>query len=336
MKKTYQLISIAGLGIITMLLLAVIFAKYYRFDDSPLADIGNKTENSHPQNTESVENDAIVDSTEVVAGTESEDSTEVAGSTEMQEGTEIADSTEVENNTEVVNDTNDTTDSETVTDSQPQGDRPLGAPTYPANETPATINAMFVPSDITYFDDALFIGDSRTVGIREYGSLNNASYFVLEGLSIHNLWKKEVSVDGLGKVGLETLFNNKDYGKIYIMLGFNELGYDKDYSAKKYKEALDKIHQMEPNTIIYICSNLHLTERQAELDERFSSANMEIYNQKIRAFADQQTFFYLDVNEKFNDAYYNLDKNYSSDNVHLYAKYYKEWSDWFIENTVPR
>lgn len=31
----------------------------------------------------------------------------------------------------------------------------------------------------SYFNDALFIGDSRTVGISEYGDLNNATFFAI-------------------------------------------------------------------------------------------------------------------------------------------------------------
>ena len=45
------------------------------------------------------------------------------------------------------------------------------------------IQLEFVESDASYFDDALFIGDSRMVGIRDYGTLNNASYLCSVGLS---------------------------------------------------------------------------------------------------------------------------------------------------------
>ena len=62
---------------------------------------------------------------------------------------------------------------------------------------------------------------------------------------------------------------------IYIMLGYNELGYDHDYSAKRYKEALDRIQEFEPEAIIYICSNLHVTEELSSKDELF---NNEIIN----------------------------------------------------------
>lgn len=37
--------------------------------------------------------------------------------------------------------------------------------------TPEPTPLQFTTVDASYFDDALFIGDSRTVGIAEYGSL---------------------------------------------------------------------------------------------------------------------------------------------------------------------
>ena len=48
---------------------------------------------------------------------------------------------------------------------------------------PAQTGVQFVESGREYFDDALFIGDSRTEGIRDYGTLKNAQYFCHRGLS---------------------------------------------------------------------------------------------------------------------------------------------------------
>ena len=194
----------------------------------------------------------------------------------------------------------------------------------------------FVKSDISYFEDALFIGDSRGVGIKEYGTLDGMDYFVLEGMSIHNLWKKEIAVGELGEILLEDLLNTQVFGKIYIMLGYNELGYDQTYSATRYKETLDRIHELHPEAIIYICSNLHVTEELSSSDERFNNENINSYNEKLEAFADQQTFFYIDVNVPFDDATGSLPADYTSDKVHLYAKYYKQWCEWFCENTIRK
>jgi hypothetical protein len=68
---------------------------------------------------------------------------------------------------------------------QPVEDAPSEEPTYSFTDVPAD-----------YFDDALFIGDSRTVGISEYGGLDNADFFADIGMSVYTVFTKIVSVEG--------------------------------------------------------------------------------------------------------------------------------------------
>ena len=40
----------------------------------------------------------------------------------------------------------------------------------------------------------LFIGDSRTVGLMEYGKIKNAEFFADTGMSVYNIYKKRITV----------------------------------------------------------------------------------------------------------------------------------------------
>ena len=92
-------------------------------------------------------------------------------------------------------------------------------------ETSSSENITTQPNSDISMDDALFIGDSRTVGLMEYAGIDGADYFCTVGMSVYNIHKKPVSVPNVGKVTLTELLNSKKYGKIYIMLGINEVGY---------------------------------------------------------------------------------------------------------------
>ena len=184
-----------------------------------------------------------------------------------------------------------------------------------------------------YFNDALFIGDSRTVGIMEYGNLNNATFFANNGLSVYNVREKVVSSPKIGKLTLEELLTNKKFSKIYIMLGINELGYNLNQNTKKYLELIEYIMKKQPDSIIYIEANLHVTNKKSSTDKVFNNKNIDLFNNSIKKLADNKKIFYIDINEKFNDGKGNLAAEYTSDQVHIYAKYYKEWSDWIIKNT---
>ena len=75
--------------------------------------------------------------------------------------------------------------------------------------------------DVSWFDDALFIGDSRTVGLHEYGNLGNAEVLADSGMSVYKLFKKEFSWSSGEKGTLEELLSKRQFGKIYLMLGIN-------------------------------------------------------------------------------------------------------------------
>ena len=184
-----------------------------------------------------------------------------------------------------------------------------------------------------YFNDALFIGDSRTVGIMDYGNLNNATFFANDGLSVYNVREKVVSSPKIGKLTLDELLTNKKFAKIYVMLGINELGYNLNQTVKKYSNLIEYISQKQPNSIIYIEANLHVTSKKSNSDNIFNNKNIDAFNNSIKKLADSKKIFYIDINEKFNDGKGNLAAEYTSDQVHIYAKYYKEWSDWIIKNT---
>lgn len=185
-----------------------------------------------------------------------------------------------------------------------------------------------------YFDDALFIGDSRTVGISEYGDLNNATFFANTGMSVYNVFEKNVSVPQVGKLKLEQLLTYKNFGKIYIMLGINELGYNQEKTLKKYKDLLKFVQEKQSNAIIYIEANLHVAAERSNKDKTINNININKINNEISKLADNEKIFFIDVNEKFDDENGNLSSNYTQDNVHIYAKYYKEWSDWLSQNAV--
>lgn len=185
-----------------------------------------------------------------------------------------------------------------------------------------------------YFDDALFIGDSRTVGISEYGDLNNATFFANTGMSVYNVFEKNISVPQVGKLKLEQLLTYKKFGKIYIMLGINELGYNQEKTLKKYKDLLKFVQEKQSNAIIYIEANLHVAAERSNKDKTINNININKINNEISKLADNEKIFFIDVNEKFDDENGNLSSNYTQDNVHIYAKYYKEWSDWLSQNAV--
>ena len=183
-------------------------------------------------------------------------------------------------------------------------------------------------------DDALFIGDSRTVGLCEYGEIPGADFFADVGMNVFNIYKKTVSVPTVGKVTLTQLLTNKKYGKIYIMLGINEIGYPFDSLIAKYKELLDFVSEKQPGAEIFIQANLHVTKARSDKDKVINNPAINKLNEKLKTFADGKHIYYLDANTLFDDANGNLSADKTVDSAHPYGKYYMQWGKWIINQTA--
>lgn len=185
-----------------------------------------------------------------------------------------------------------------------------------------------------YFDDALFIGDSRTVGLMEYGNLENADFFADSGMSVYGLAWKKIAVSGKGKMTFDEILAEKQYGKIYLMLGMNELGYRFDTTKERYRETVEKILAAQEDAVIYLCANMHVTAEQSQKDEIYNNDNVNMINELIAGLADGERTFYLDVNELFDDENGNLDEKYTSDAFHVLGIYYVDWVDWLCTKAI--
>ncbi|MGM9662493.1 MAG: GDSL-type esterase/lipase family protein [Oscillospiraceae bacterium] len=220
------------------------------------------------------------------------------------------------------------------TEADPPEDGAAGADKTETQGKPIeTETAVTLPADVS-MDDALFIGDSRTVGLQEYAGIEGADFFANVGMSVYNIHKKPVSVPSVGKVTLRELLEHKKYGKIYIMLGINEVGYRLDSTVDKYRELLEFIRQREPEAKLLIQANLHVTKSRSDRDEVVNNAAIDRLNAALAKLADGRHIFYLDANALFDDENGCLSSDKSEDGTHLYAKYYAAWGSWIVGQTA--
>ena len=202
---------------------------------------------------------------------------------------------------------------------------PDGTPSDPAQPRPLRLGQA--PEG--YFSDALFIGDSRTVGLQEYGGIPGASFFATPGMSVYSIFYEEVA-----NTDFTSLMKSQKFGKIYVMLGINELGYDLERTVTKYENLIEWIRLCQPEAVIFIEANLHVAQSRSERDSVYNNENLDAFNSRIAAIADGQRIFYLDVNPLFDDGNGNLAGEYTVDDTHVLGKYYRVWSDWIGENAA--
>ena len=193
-------------------------------------------------------------------------------------------------------------------------------------EPEVTIPESAVPAG--YFNDALFIGDSRTVGIASYSPIEGATYFATVGLSTYQIDNAISEVPDTKGQSFAQVLGAKKYGKVYIMLGINEIGMDFTTTMQNMDNIISQILAVQPGAKIILMANLHVSAARHYSDAVVNNTKINSFNALLAAKADNRSIFYLDVNPVFDDAEGCLGAEFTSDNTHPYAKYYVKWSEW--------
>lgn len=197
----------------------------------------------------------------------------------------------------------------------------------------------YVLENESYFNDAAFLGDSRTLGISDYAGLDGADFFCDNGMTIFKLLEdKGVTYQKTGeKVDLKKVLQEKRYGKIYIMLGMNELGYgNTNMYLKQYLKVLNQLKEWQPEATIYIMANLHVSREKNNMETEFNNININDKNVASARLANGKDIFYLDCNPLFTDEEGYLQGDLTFDGVHLYAQHYEKWRNFLFEHGVER
>ena len=197
-------------------------------------------------------------------------------------------------------------------------------------------------TDDSYFEDALFIGDSRTSGLAEYGNMmDHTSFMSRESASIYALFSSKMDFREPGSDVRETdlydVLSARQYGKIYLSVGVNELGIGNTYGYYDlYRRALIKIRVMQPEAIIYIQGSMHVSEAVTKKDKVTNNTIIVQRNKAIATLANGYNIFYIDMNTAVCDKNGNLIADYSGDGVHLKASKYELWHESLLQNAVSR
>ena len=175
--------------------------------------------------------------------------------------------------------------------------------------------------------------------MNDYSGLTNATFFAKTGLTIYNLLdEKFVEDPNTGKnVSVSDMLQNYKYGKIYLMVGINELGTGgTERFAQTYKEVLGKMRKWQPDAVIYVQSIMGVSPKKDRTDEVFNNTNIRDKNCAIAKLTDGIHIFYLNIQELYEDENHALKQDLTFDDVHLYAQYYDKWVKYLKNHAVVK
>ena len=216
---------------------------------------------------------------------------------------------------------------DTETPAQPEKPQVPGVPT----ELPDVVTGAKYGEDESFFDDALFIGDSRMVSSAYYARLGKADYFTDVGMNVFQMFSVTASDDNFDATDLTTLLQNRTYKKIFIMLGINECGYPMSSLLSAYQEDIDTLKRLQPDATIYLLKVYGVSRSVAEGTSYFSPQRLQEINDGIAGLADGKKVHCLDASHLYCDDEGYMKEEYTSDGVHPYAKDAALFAQWLCQ-----
>ena len=192
------------------------------------------------------------------------------------------------------------------------------------------------PVEDSYFDDAVFIGDSRTEGLILNTGLSNATSYVYKGLMVDTVFTKPfVNKDGQ-KLSVMDALKSTQFSKVYIMLGINETGwvYSQIFQSK-YGEIIDGIREINPYAVIYIQGIMPVSDKVSSTHSYITNTKINEYNLLLRELAKDKQVCYINTENAVVSEDGNLPADAATDGIHLVKDYCEKWLDYLKTHTAP-
>ena len=226
---------------------------------------------------------------------------------------------------------------------RPKSDGIPSAPDYPETETrnvPAsTVVPETAPAPEGYFDDALFIGDSISEGIKNSGAIPASQIIANKNVGLNSVAGGKPVYYTKGSEP-KTLFQaiqdlNPTPGKFYILLGANGMpGFDNETHIQYYYELVEQLKAAYPKAIIYAVSVTPMAE-VSDYSKKFSQEKINGFNELIRKMAGEESIYYLDVQTVLKNEKGYLVADYApSDGLHMVRRAHDLMFEYYQHHVV--
>lgn len=233
---------------------------------------------------------------------------------------------------------------ESTGQTQPEQEQPQQQPSQPdvtelTSERILSSSALVPNSGSSvgdeYFDDAAFVGDSITEGIKLYEVMTNATVVAARGINLDNVFTDDQIRTAQGNSTVMGALEAAEPKKIYIMFGANGVGwFTEQHFTDVYTKFVQAVKEQHPDSQIYLQSILPVTQEFDDSREDISNDKINRYNELVVEIAEEQKVHYLDVASAFKDEKGCLPEDSNGDGMHFGNKYYQKWFDYLKSHTV--
>lgn len=187
-----------------------------------------------------------------------------------------------------------------------------------------------------WFDDSAVIGHSLMEGFEAFGGIySNVHYFTATGLSAAGtVGYSQFDLPDGGVGTLRTGLGQREFSKVYIMLGVNEITASSSRFKTNMLGVIDLVREVQGEDIPIYVINLTPTTKKKSDNTVFNLENTLRLNGVLQELCEEEQCYYLDLYSCFADEDGYLPADQSTDGVHLTASQYKVMADYIQSHTV--
>lgn len=171
---------------------------------------------------------------------------------------------------------------------------------------------------------AALLGNSNLEDLNTYGLLPDADFYYKVGLTVTDAMT--TPAEG-GTVPAIDELQGKDYDKVFLMFGNNELGWTKETFLADYSTLIQEVRSYNPNARIYVMGILPITKETSDKGENGATqARIDEYNEDLKTLANSNDCYFMDLGMAFKDSTGYLPAEAAADGVHLNKEYSTAWA----------
>ena len=188
-----------------------------------------------------------------------------------------------------------------------------------------------------YLNRCVFLGDSRTVAMVNYGFFNDDAALAQIGIS-HPAFASNKFINNAGKeYTLKTYLASHQAPVIYILLGVNGIN---DPSETHYRDTfvtlIDKVAEMAPNSNLVLVA-IGPVDDNGIYKNSVQNAWIDKYNDFLLETAKEKHIFYLDIAEILKGSDGQVKSEYNGgDGLHYSGKGCEAIFRYIVEHPVPQ
>lgn len=192
-----------------------------------------------------------------------------------------------------------------------------------------------VPTDDSFFADAAFFGNSLMDGLRLFGGLKHGDFYSGTSASVVSVsMVKDYKTDDGEKTTMLDALLARQYQKIFVLFGVNELGFQVNGFINIYSELLEQVAAGEPDAKIYILSLTPITAKRSEESDLFTRERVEEFNAAVADMAERLGYEYIDLYSAMADENGWLPESDASDGIHFTGPKYVAWANFLRSYTA--